>query len=178
MLQLTPTRRRAYLVFLFHVCRCKPGSILFAPCVWATLCGWKQSNDYTFTYLRTYVWIQRACTFLAGIFSTTAVFAQTLSACCFTCKLSRVGQNHTFIGIYGVHTVFLARKLPYIGSYVIYHADIRFWPTLKLYGVALSKSVNIEHIITLNVCKCDLSCYCNFAQALSVCSTYTCKLYG
>ena len=27
----------------------------------------------------------------------------------------RVGQNHTCIGIYGVHTVFLAGKSPYIG---------------------------------------------------------------
>jgi hypothetical protein len=35
----------------------------------------------------------------------------------------RVGQNHTFIGIYGVHTVFLARKSPYIRSY-----------TLQMYG--------------------------------------------
>jgi len=23
-------------------------------------------------------------------------------------RISRVGQNHTFIGVYGVHTVFLA----------------------------------------------------------------------
>jgi hypothetical protein len=32
---------------------------------------------------------------------------------------SRVGQNHTFISIYGVHTVFLAEKLPYIRSYTV-----------------------------------------------------------
>ena len=31
--------------------------------------------------------------------------------------ICRVGQNHTFIGIYGVHTVFLAGKSPYIRSY-------------------------------------------------------------
>jgi hypothetical protein len=31
----------------------------------------------------------------------------------------RVGQNHTFIGIYGVHTVFLAWKSPYILSYTV-----------------------------------------------------------
>jgi len=31
----------------------------------------------------------------------------------------RVGQNHTFIGIYGVHTVFLAGKSPYIRSYAV-----------------------------------------------------------
>ena len=30
--------------------------------------------------------------------------------------MRRVGQNRTFIGIYGVHTVFLAGKFPYIQS--------------------------------------------------------------
>ena len=40
----------------------------------------------------------------------------------------RVGQTHTFIGIYGVHTVFLAGESTYIRS--IHGADIRFWPTL------------------------------------------------
>ena len=29
----------------------------------------------------------------------------------------RNGQNHTFIGIYGEHSVLLAGKLPYIRSY-------------------------------------------------------------
>jgi len=29
------------------------------------------------------------------------------------------GQNHTFIGVYGVRTVFLAGKLPYIRSYTV-----------------------------------------------------------
>jgi hypothetical protein len=33
--------------------------------------------------------------------------------------ICRVGQNHTFIGIYGVHTVFLAGKSPYIRSYTV-----------------------------------------------------------
>jgi hypothetical protein len=33
--------------------------------------------------------------------------------------ITRVGQKHTFIGIYGVHTVFLARKSPYIRSYTV-----------------------------------------------------------
>jgi len=34
--------------------------------------------------------------------------------------MCRVGQNHTFIGIYGVFTVFLAGKSPYIRSYTVY----------------------------------------------------------
>ena len=33
--------------------------------------------------------------------------------------MNRVGQNHTLIGIYGVHTVFLAGKSPYIRSYTV-----------------------------------------------------------
>jgi len=42
-----------------------------------------------------------------------------------------VGQNHIIIRIYGVHTVFLAGKSPYIRSYmVIYGAYIRSWPTI------------------------------------------------
>jgi hypothetical protein len=32
-------------------------------------------------------------------------------------SMCMVGQNHTFIGIYDVHTVFLAGKSPYIRSY-------------------------------------------------------------
>jgi hypothetical protein len=33
--------------------------------------------------------------------------------------VSRVGQNHTCKGVYGVHTVFLAGKSPYIRSYTM-----------------------------------------------------------
>ena len=33
--------------------------------------------------------------------------------------IHRVGQNHTFIGIYGVYTVFLAGNSPYIRSYTV-----------------------------------------------------------
>jgi len=36
-----------------------------------------------------------------------------------SCCLGRVSQNHTFIGIYGAHTLFLARKSPYIRSYTV-----------------------------------------------------------
>jgi len=34
-------------------------------------------------------------------------------------RIYRVGQNHIFIRIYGVHTVFLAGKSPYIWSYTV-----------------------------------------------------------
>jgi hypothetical protein len=35
-------------------------------------------------------------------------------------SIFRVGQNHTFIGIYGAYTVFLAGNLPYIRSYTVH----------------------------------------------------------
>ena len=41
------------------------------------------------------------------------------SALTFCLYTLRVGQNHTCIGIYGVHTVFLAGKSPYIRSYTV-----------------------------------------------------------
>jgi len=34
--------------------------------------------------------------------------------------IPRVGQNQTFIGIYGVHTVFLAGESPYIRSCTVH----------------------------------------------------------
>jgi len=34
-------------------------------------------------------------------------------------QITRAGYNHTFIGIYGIHMVLLARKSPYIRSYTV-----------------------------------------------------------
>ena len=45
----------------------------------------------------------------------------------------RVGQNHTFIGIYGVHTVSLAGKSPYIRS-----------NTVQIYGSGQPYSYLVE----------------------------------
>ena len=60
--------------------------------------------------------------------------------------MSRVGQNHTIIGIYGVHTVFLAGKSPYIRSYTPHAAYIRFWPTLGMRHIKLraAQTVNLR----------------------------------
>jgi hypothetical protein len=33
--------------------------------------------------------------------------------------INRVGQNHAFLGIYRVFTIFLAGKSPYIRSYTV-----------------------------------------------------------
>jgi len=40
-------------------------------------------------------------------------FMSVITLCLY---ILRVGQNHTFIGIYGVYTVFLAGKSPYTRS--------------------------------------------------------------
>jgi len=61
------------------------------------------------------------------------------------CVRCRVGQDHAFIGIYGVHTVFIAGKSPYIRSYVIYGAGIRFWLTLVMCHV--STGVKIRFLL-------------------------------
>jgi len=37
----------------------------------------------------------------------------------YTVYFFRIGQNHTSIGIYGVHAVFLAGKSPYRRSYTV-----------------------------------------------------------
>ena len=34
-------------------------------------------------------------------------------------RKGRVGQNHTFVGIYGVHMVFVAGKSPYIRLFTV-----------------------------------------------------------
>jgi len=35
------------------------------------------------------------------------------------CRMSKVGQNHTFMGICSEHTGFIAGKFPYIRSYTV-----------------------------------------------------------
>jgi len=51
-------------------------------------------------------------------------------------KKCKVAQNHTFIGIYGVHMVFLAGKSPYIRSYTvqIYGSGQPYENTLYVYA--------------------------------------------
>jgi len=50
-----------------------------------------------------------------------------------TCK---VGQNHTFIGIYGVYMFFLAEESPYIRSY-----------TVQIYGSGQPNDVQSLHAL-------------------------------
>jgi hypothetical protein len=60
----------------------------------------------------------------------------------------RVGQNHTFIGIYGAHTVFLAGKSPYIRSYTvqIYGSGQPFIYGVYVYTVSIYTYVYIRCI--------------------------------
>jgi len=48
-----------------------------------------------------------------------AAAAGTLPPVCIGWNNSRVGQNHTYIRIYGVYTVVLAGKSPFIRSYTV-----------------------------------------------------------
>ena len=58
---------------------------------------------------------------------------------------TRAGQNHIYIYIYGVCTVFLAGKSPNIRSYIRIY--IRFWPTLDIrsYTVHISVLANPKY---------------------------------
>jgi hypothetical protein len=56
----------------------------------------------------------------AAAAADAAAAAEEVRMAVFIC---RVGQNHTFIGIYGVHTVFLARKSPRSNTVQIYGSD-------------------------------------------------------
>ena len=60
---------------------------------------------------------------------------------------SKVGQNHTFVRIYGVHTVLLAGKLPYIRSH-----------TVCIYGSGQPYSLESKHCACVCVCVCVRVC--------------------
>ena len=55
--------------------------------------------------------------------------------------IRRVGQNHTFIGIHGIHAVFLAGKSPNIRSYAvhIYGSDQPLIYTVFMRNLFMSK---------------------------------------
>ena len=54
----------------------------------------------------------------AVTYSAQAAALVALSAF-LSCLFVGIGQNHTFIGVYGLHTVFLAGKSPYIRSFTV-----------------------------------------------------------
>jgi len=59
-------------------------------------------------------------------------------------RIYRVGQNHTFKGIYGEHTVFLAGESPYIRSYMVciyvYDRDVGDFPADNSVYVSYTKA--------------------------------------
>jgi hypothetical protein len=70
--------------------------------------------------------------------------------------MCRVGQNHTFIGMYGVYTVFLAGKPPYIRSY-----------TVQIYG----SGQPYTYAQCTNVCLCGIitgKCPCTHTSCMSL----------
>ena len=77
--------------------------------------------------------------------------------------MCRVGQNHTFIGMYGVYTVFLAGKPPYIRSY-----------TVQIYG----SGQPYTYAQCTNVCLCGIitgKCPCTHTSCMSL---YTHTMYA
>jgi len=82
----SPLQRRAQTPDGWHLCACLfafASMVVRAMCVFECVCGC--------------VWV-RVC--------------GCVCVCVCTRNTIRVGQNHTFIGIYGVYTVFLAEKSP------------------------------------------------------------------
>jgi hypothetical protein len=66
--------------------------------------------------------------------------------------ICRVGQNHTFLGIYGVYTVFFGREITIYT--VIYGMYIRFWPTQHIWvWVVCSWTAGISGVCVF-VCVC------------------------
>jgi len=73
------------------------------------------------------------------------------------------GQNHTFIGIYGVYMVFLAGKSPYIRSYTVQiygygqpYVCVWMWPTLctcsnKTVGLETVRRMCVPCVVESNV---------------------------
>ena len=68
----------------------------------------------------------------------------------------RVGQNHTFIGIFGVYTVFLAGH-----QYTYGHIRcVRFWPTLAFLKGKRSSRVHLPVRTALFVVSPHFCCVC------------------
>jgi hypothetical protein len=74
---------------------------------------------------------------------------------CVSVHVCRVGQNHIYIYIYGVHDI-LGRKSPNIRSYTVYiYTYIRFWPTLhKWYEIWVSQMRRAAWLLLAHTCSC------------------------
>ena len=60
-----------------------------------------------------------ACTDQVCVYVMMMIMMIMVCVCMCVCDDVYLGQNHTVIGIYGVYTVFLAGKSPYIRSYTV-----------------------------------------------------------
>jgi hypothetical protein len=82
-------------------------------------------------------------------------------------RMYRVGQNHTFINI---HMVMFSKKVTI--RTVIYGADIRFWPTLRMCSVRRYTREGRQHVraqLTRQLCVC-------VCVWVTWCSMYSCTL--
>ena len=81
------------------------------------------THTHTHTHARTHAYIHTHTHMHACCTQFTACSARGSHSC-------RVGQNHTYVGIYGVQMVFLAGKSPYIRSYTVQIYTVLANPTL------------------------------------------------
>ena len=85
---------------------------------------------------------------------------------CVAYKSTRVGQNHIIIGIYGVLTVFLAGKSPYIRSYtlvtMVTNLEVTFSQVVWLIGhvrcvfTVMANSIQELTTALIYLCRCRL----------------------
>jgi len=103
--------------------------------------------------------------------------------------ITRVGQNNTFIGIYGVHTVCLAGKSPYIRLYTVqiygygqHYASHRLSLLMRIPPSTFVMFAILAHIHTMDVrvntfnLICG-SCFANVAFFLRHCLTLPLSLF-
>jgi len=93
-----------------------------------------------------FIMVERVCA--ARVLACFAYSATQVVGVC------RVGQNHTFIGIYRVYAVLFAGKSPYIRSYTVC-TGIRFWSTLGvwIYGIII-KFTHTQEVVLLLLSVC------------------------
>jgi hypothetical protein len=105
-----------------------------------------------------------------------------LSMHVFVCFIHRVGQNHTFIGIYGVYTVLSAGTSPYIRSYPvqIYGSGQPYsYSTLQSTDGSLGSAIHTSPTKVCCLCTTFFVCFINHTaehkQRWQRCMHHTCK---
>ena len=115
---------------------------LYGTCLWlSTMALMTLPNDSSPRLM----WMP-SCKHIWGGVHTADQYSASLRSMC------RVGQNHTFVGVYGVQTVFLAGKSPYIHTYG--HIRCRYTVLANPIDVGgLQCSCGAQQQLTLMACK-------------------------